>query len=616
MALQALVDAAPAGATILFDRAGRYRIDPITINKALHFDLNGSTVITRTRTGSSTEAPLFGFAGSEGAFKTITASVTEGDFTVSVNSVSGLAVGDWVQIRDSTELLKWDTGAWFSTGQRFLTTIVAIGASTVTLAAPAPWGMTVSPQLVKLNVITSPRISNGTIRDTNPGNDPVTANSIYGSHADLLSFRYTVDARVDDVTVIGWQGVAAKVWDSANAEINVNGVDPFRPATSGCGHLVRFIRSTDSKVVGGESRGARHHVTHVQAVRCGSVDATAHNTYFGAFQTHGHGAVDCYSKRDTVVNERSFSSGWQFGNGQYGPDKRFRVIDPSYTGRGVAFLACAASSGMRIVAPEATVYSGRGLAVIEQATDIVLDVQTGRIEGSGELVFAGSNLDGTGTTYGGDLTIVGDGFRGAGALNIRLSGKLRAIGVSPKRISGAIVGDLSGSEIASGKAVSQLALRGFDRGAAVVTNQTWPTSNLIAFAAVTEGGRISKIALEVMVSNGNISVAVYRGAGGPGGALVPGARAATSGAVACPAVGYAEVSLGAAVDVEPGDFLALSCDNVTAVFAGLSGTASSLQAGFYYRSVSVSAHPAPNPAPSGANLTPSMNRVPLLVGVA
>lgn len=120
----------------------------------------------------------------------------------------------------------------------------------------------------------------------------------------------------------------------------------------------------------------------------------------------------------------------------------------------------------------------------------------------------------------------------------------------------------------------------------------WPGANRGLYVRTINGGTITKIGLEVGVQSGNISVAVYRNSGSGRSAVPSGAPAITSGAVACPASGYAEVSLGGSVVVNPGDWLFLSCDNTTASFqrhTTTSGTA--LQSGFVTRQDS--AHPAP-----------------------
>jgi len=98
------------------------------------------------------------------------------------------------------------------------------------------------------------------------------------------------------------------------------------------------------------------------------------------------------------------------------------------------------------------------------------------------------------------------------------------------------------------------------------TNVTLPDGpNRAVFHRVIDGGVISKIFLWIGVTSGNICVGVYSNTGA-GRAGAPGARIATSGSVAMPAVGYQEISLGGSVTVNPGDWLALSADNVTATF--------------------------------------------------
>jgi hypothetical protein len=76
---------------------------------------------------------------------------------------------------------------------------------------------------------------------------------------------------------------------------------------------------------------------------------------------------------------------------------------------------------------------------------------------------------------------------------------------------------------------------------------------------------ISKISLEVTTQNGNISVGIYANSG-TGRLAVPGTLKATSGAVACPAIGVQDISLASSVRVNPGDWIAISADNATAAF--------------------------------------------------
>lgn len=141
-------------------------------------------------------------------------------------------------------------------------------------------------------------------------------------------------------------------------------------------------------------------------------------------------------------------------------------------------------------------------------------------------------------------------------------------------------------------------------------SQVWATANNARYCRVITGGTISKIGLHITVASGNISVAAYAGAGG-GLAQVPTTQLATSGSIACPAVGYREISLGATITVYPGDFLALSADNITFAMAGNSGQdATPLVAGQLLKQSS--AHPLPA-TPSG--ITATGFRVPALIGV-
>lgn len=101
------------------------------------------------------------------------------------------------------------------------------------------------------------------------------------------------------------------------------------------------------------------------------------------------------------------------------------------------------------------------------------------------------------------------------------------------------------------------------------------SANRTYYHRVTGGGTITKIGLYVAASSGNICVSVYANTG-TGRASMPGNRVATSGSVACPAVGYQEIALGASVTVTSGDYwFAISLDNGTATFAtaGTSGQA-------------------------------------------
>ncbi len=131
------------------------------------------------------------------------------------------------------------------------------------------------------------------------------------------------------------------------------------------------------------------------------------------------------------------------------------------------------------------------------------------------------------------------------------------------------------------------------------------------FRAEGKASAITKIAIQVGVQSGNISVGTATSAAGRAN---PTTRTQTSGAVACPASGYAEVALGGSVTVssETG-WYGISADNTTATFKALTtgGTVNS-QLALGFAALQNTSHPLPaSPAP-----TASMGRSYCMVGVA
>jgi hypothetical protein len=106
------------------------------------------------------------------------------------------------------------------------------------------------------------------------------------------------------------------------------------------------------------------------------------------------------------------------------------------------------------------------------------------------------------------------------------------------------------------------------------------------------GGTIGKIGVYVGTSSGNISLATYTGAVGRN---PPDTRTQTTGAVACPASGYAEVALGGNVTVRTDTgWLAISADNATATFGRVGGTPGGDNAFGTGRAYLQNGHPAPS----------------------
>jgi hypothetical protein len=98
----------------------------------------------------------------------------------------------------------------------------------------------------------------------------------------------------------------------------------------------------------------------------------------------------------------------------------------------------------------------------------------------------------------------------------------------------------------------------------------------------------------VAVTGGNISVAVFANTGS-GLTAAPGARKGVSATVATPAVGTQTLALGAATDVEAGDWLAISADSITPEFRR---SANGPADGYIGLSTQQSVHPAPANAAS------------------
>lgn len=136
------------------------------------------------------------------------------------------------------------------------------------------------------------------------------------------------------------------------------------------------------------------------------------------------------------------------------------------------------------------------------------------------------------------------------------------------------------------------------------------TANSSWYYRVFDGAPISKIRVQIGTSSGNISVATYSNSGA-GLSAIPGTRLATSGSVASPGTGIQDVSLGATVTVNPGDWLAIAADNTTATFSGITGVGgSTLLSGMTYNQLT--AFPCPS---TPTSLIAGNNRLIGLVGV-
>lgn len=146
----------------------------------------------------------------------------------------------------------------------------------------------------------------------------------------------------------------------------------------------------------------------------------------------------------------------------------------------------------------------------------------------------------------------------------------------------------------------------------LLSNHTAVTANQRIYLRCRDGGPVSKIGFMVGAQSGNISVDVYGNNGLAGVLARPSALRATSGSVACPAIGYQEVALVSGVTMAPGEWLSICADNGTASFyrVAVAGFSSTLGNGLTHHQNS--AFTAPNPA---VPLTGAMFSI-FLIGVA
>lgn len=137
-------------------------------------------------------------------------------------------------------------------------------------------------------------------------------------------------------------------------------------------------------------------------------------------------------------------------------------------------------------------------------------------------------------------------------------------------------------------------------------------ANLQRFFRVFGSGVITKIGIYVGTENGNLAVAVYNNSG-VGRSATPSTRKGTSGSVACPSAGYAEVALTASTTVSDGDWFCVWVDGTAALHgSGTTGDAAGAQAdGMRGYVSSALAPPATAAALTATNLVVTlMNGIP------
>ena len=125
------------------------------------------------------------------------------------------------------------------------------------------------------------------------------------------------------------------------------------------------------------------------------------------------------------------------------------------------------------------------------------------------------------------------------------------------------------------------------------------TANRAIWYRCADGGTVTAIGFQVVVTGGNMSVGFYSNSG-TGRSAAPGAPIAVTASTAVPAVGYQTISLGGTFTVLPGDWIAIAADSTTPTFrATITGTAAvtALGAGRLY--LKDTSFPLPNATLTG-----------------
>lgn len=616
-AFQELLDSVPDDSLIVMGQNKRYRLDPVSHSvQNLRIDWNRSSVITRTQTAPGVAAPFFATRGSVGEEIPMGIALRGATriYPSDVGVLSQFAVGDYILVADKKQWTRWDTGVLASTtGRAEVNYVVSKGGSSIELAYPLSADYNANQYMRKINPVYGFHSFNGPyIEDTDPGAAYTGDMEVGGPH--LFFTQYAIEPIVEGVVANGVQGHAVNFARCFLPRTQFQARNPFRPESGGHGYGMRFFQSADGLAHDCVGFGMRHLVNTVGTQRSGSENCTAYATNNVAFQSHGLGAVDTFSRRDKVVG--GLRPGWAIGNPSFNADAGYEISQATYRGVREAFASRSRSTGLRVLDPDVVTSSSRAIVIAQGSDDVLIDIGRGRIEIVGSpddamIVQARARYDDADADVAkpGSVTIIGDRLRGSRRFDIDITGALQMTGVPMEDVRIAAVGSDS-RVIQQGDASDFGVVRTFLPGVYGGTS-AWPSANQGFWIRALSGGRISKIGLNVAVQSGNICLAVYRGEGIGRLRKPAGAPVITTGSIACPATGYQEVDLGGAVDVRPGDYLFMSCDNSTAAFTGQNGQTSELYRGTTF--AKGASFPAPaDPGAVGGTAT----RAPQLLGIA
>lgn len=143
-----------------------------------------------------------------------------------------------------------------------------------------------------------------------------------------------------------------------------------------------------------------------------------------------------------------------------------------------------------------------------------------------------------------------------------------------------------------------------------LTAVAWVGISTTKYSCILGAGLISKVAVHVSVSSGNIDIGVYSGTG-VGNARQPNAKLVSTGSTACPVPGYAVLNLSSPIYCDLSMYFGMTCDNTTASFFGTSGNVSDILDAQSLAGATAFPLPATASSLSGAS-----NRNPWIIGLA
>lgn len=358
--IQALIDRAPSGSTIIFEPTATYRFDNLIISgKVVHLDFNGAALVVKPWDGSASSAPaaihVTGSTTTPRAISPAVAGAKVVTLTTPAESAD-FAVGDLVVVQDDAVLTGWD-GNRNQVGRRELNYVSAINSGTgaITLSSPLEQTFDTTPKVSKVNALLAPTIKNiSSMVQIDAGGGWSTTNTDFAgvdtNTPHLISVRYAIRPRVESVTCSQWdmQALVFSYCDQPYAG-DVSGRFPYRPTVGGHGYLGRMIACRNGRFDRLYSNGVRHTADYVMTIDCGSTNCVAVDTVISSYVAHGIQAFRTYSTDDVVIQSSTAAFGWGLGNPTFGADYGFIITRPRFRGVGNVFQANYNSTGLTVL---------------------------------------------------------------------------------------------------------------------------------------------------------------------------------------------------------------------------------------------------------------------------